>query len=553
MTDLGGGLLDRLSDDLLLEIVDLTHLKTLSKLIRTSKRLHQRLNSYLYRSGMKRDGRPLVYACKKYGREDIITRVLSHHESPEERTAILTHRFRYDYNCQARKKTPLTLAMRNYNLPVVRMLVNSGANVEQPEISTGPVLTRTSMQPIHIALARTLQSQVQFDMLELLIQAGVDVNSRPRSHPGFPTYTPLMRAVVNQSDSRFICLLLASGANPTEVCPNITLEPGRLITGSYSPFSLFLQLHEDFTDDLYKSAVAFVQAAATPDTANSMLLECLRPHEDERWVNLVDVLLKAGANPRMTNDDGDPCLVHFIKQHLVWSPKWDFRANYATTHEVSVRHDRVRKVSVRIIQLFAEAGVTVNYSDENSNRRTTPWMVAAALQPDFEDLFIDILHMGADGHARDANGATAFHTMFVHPGHPQKERIATLVAIGCPINAKDSDGNTLLHMAALSGMVAESWLPELIKYRFDPLAKNRAGQTFVEILCFKPATPFEPERYDHRLDASLRQQIEDLTQALPKPRMPSKPPLNKKSKSQSNKQLRPRNRGKKASQEPAEK
>ncbi|KAK8072935.1 hypothetical protein PG996_006283 [Apiospora saccharicola] len=543
MADLGGGLLDRLSDDLLLDVVDLIHLKDLSKLIRTSKRLHEQLNHYLYRSGMKRDGRPLQYACRKYGREDIITRVLSHHDEPEKRAAILSHRFRYDYNCQVRKTTPLTLAIREYNLPVVRMLVNSGADVEQPDMGAGSFSTLLSKQPIHVVLGSNLQPQVQFDMLELLVKAGANVNSRPRSHHGVTGHTPLMQAVASQSDSRFICLLLTSGASPSEICPNVTRVTDGLITGPCSPFSLFFQLHEDFTDDLYKSAVAFVQAAATTQTANSMLLECLRPHEDERWVNLVDLLLKAGANPRMTNGDGDPCLVHFIKQHLEWRPQWDFRATYATTHEVSVRFDRVRKVSVRILHLFAEAGVTVNYSDDNSGRRTTPWMVAAALQPEFEDLFSDILHMGADAHARDANGGTAFHTMFVQSGHPQKERISTLVAIGCPINTKDRDGNTLLHMAALSGMVAESWLPELIKYRFDPLAKNRAGQTFIEILCFKPATPFDPERYDHQLDASLRQQIEELTQTLPKPRLSSKPPLKNQSSNRSNKQTRPRNRG----------
>ncbi|KAK7987115.1 hypothetical protein PG988_002103 [Apiospora saccharicola] len=521
MADLGGGLLDRLSDDLLLDVVDLIHLKDLSKLIRTSKRLHEQLNHYLYRSGMKRDGRPLQYACRKYGREDIITRVLSHHDEPEKRAAILSHRFRYDYNCQVRKTTPLTLAIREYNLPVVRMLVNSGADVEQPDMGAGSFSTLLSKQPIHVVLGSNLQPQVQFDMLELLVKAGANVNSRPRSHHGVTGHTPLMQAVASQSDSRFICLLLTSGASPSEICPNVTRVTDGLITGPCSPFSLFFQLHEDFTDDLYKSAVAFVQAAATTQTANSMLLECLRPHEDERWVNLVDLLLKAGANPRMTNGDGDPCLIHFIKQHLEWRPQWDFRATYATTHEVSVRFDRVRKVSVRILHLFAEAGVT----------------------PEFEDLFSDILHMGADAHARDANGGTAFHTMFVQSGHPQKERISTLVAIGCPINTKDRDGNTLLHMAALSGMVAESWLPELIKYRFDPLAKNRAGQTFIEILCFKPATPFDPERYDHQLDASLRQQIEELTQTLPKPRLSSKPPLKNQSSNRSNKQTRPRNRG----------
>lgn len=543
-------MLDRLSDDLLLDIADLVHLKDLSKLIRTSKRLHTRLNPYLYRSGMKRDGRPLQYACQKYGRNDIITRVLFHHDEPHQRTAILAHRFRYDYNCQARKKTPLTLAIRNYNLPVVRILVNSGADVQQPEISPQPsssllsnLPSLVSTQPIHVALESKLQPQVQFEMLELLIQAGADVNSRPRGKHSRGGCTPLMQAVIHQIDSRFICLLLTSGASPTEVCHHVTPKKDMFITGSDSPFGLFFKLHEDFTDDLYKSAVAFVQAAATFHTADSMLLECLRPHEDERWVNLVNLLLKAGANPRMTNDDGDTCLVHFIKQHLEWRPEWDFRAKYATTREVSVRFDRVRKVSVRILHLFAKAGVTVNYSDETSDRRTTPWMVAAALQPEFEDLFIDILHMEVDSYAKDSNGGTAFHTMFMQPGHPQKERISTLVGIGCPINARNWDGNTLLHMAALSGMIAESWLPELIKYRFDPLAKNRAGQTFIEILCFKPATPFEPERYDHQLDASLRQQIEELTQALPKPRFPSKPPMNNQLGNKSNKQSRPRNRG----------
>jgi len=36
------------------------------------------------------------------------------------------------------------------------------------------------------------------------------------------------------------------------------------------------------------------------------------------------------------------------------------------------------------------------------------------------------------------------------------------VAGGCPIKTKYHDGNTLLHIAALLGIVDENWLPELI-------------------------------------------------------------------------------------------
>ncbi|KAK8064527.1 ankyrin [Apiospora phragmitis] len=526
--DLGGGMLDRLSNELLLEIVDLVHLKVLSKLIRTSKRLHQRLNEYLYRSGMKRDGRPLQYACRKQGREDIITRVLSYHK-PEEHAGILAHRFQYDYDCFARNRTPLLVAIHGANVPAVRILIEQGADVHQPEICATTTITSFPspvifMQPIHAIFQISRQPQEQFEIMELLLQAGADVNAKPQCRStGHNVYTPLLLAVLRKANSRIVRLLLTSGANPTEGCGFDTSGPplGSQNRSPLSPFRLFLHLHEGFTDDLYESAVCFVKAAKHDiDSANSMLLECLRPHEDERWVNIIGLLLKAGANPRMTNDDGESCVVHFLQRHLEWGPEWDFRAIYATTHENSVRYDRVRKVTVRILYLFAKAGVTVNYAAGPNER--TPWMVAASLQHEFEELFINILHMGANGQIRQADGGTAFHLMFKHPGHPQKERIATLVSIGCPINAKDRDGNTLLHMAALSGMVAESWLPELIKYRFDPFAKNRAGQTFIDILCFKPATSFEPQKYDHKLDASLRQQIGDAVKVFPKPRFPRK-------------------------------
>ncbi|KAK8016951.1 ankyrin [Apiospora rasikravindrae] len=498
--DLGGGMLDHLPDELLWEIVDHNHLKDLSKLIRTSKRLHRRLNPYLYRSGMKRDGRPLQYACRKYGRDDIIPRVLSYHE-PGEHAAILAHRFQYHYTCSAQNTTPLELAIRHYNLPVVRMLVEQGADLRQSRIFVHVLATPC---PVYLDLSLQqpqIQVDIQFEMTKILAKAGADVNEITGN------YTPLLLAVKQGSESRFIRLLLETGA---------------YLTGPYSPFSMFLDMHERFTDDLYESAILLAKAARNQNKAaiDSYLLQCLRPHEDERWVDVIEKLLEAGADPQM--------MVYFLRTHLEWHPSWNHLAKYASPYEQSVRYDRVRKVTVRILHLFAKAGgVTVNDTDHHT---PTSLMVAAGLPRQFEELFLDVVQMGGNGHVR-VDGATAFHFMFEEPCHALKERIAPLVAIGCPINAKDRDGNTLLHKAALRGMVAESWLPELTKFKFDFLAKNRAGQTFIDILCFKPATPFYPERYDDHMAQDLLQQIDNLKRGGA-----SKP-------STSNNRSRPRNRG----------
>ncbi|KAK8075690.1 hypothetical protein PG997_010353 [Apiospora hydei] len=473
-----GGMLDRLPDELLWDIADLNRVKDLGRLTRTSKRMHQRLNPYLYKTGMERDGRPLQYACRKYGRDDIISRVLLYHK-PQQHAGILAHRFRYGYNCQAQNTTPLALAIRHYNLPVVRMLVEQGADGHQPSILAD-------------VLARPISDlddgvQIRFELVELLVKAGANVNKVTGS------YTPLLLAVEHRCESRLIDLLLKSGAD---------------LKGPCSPLNMFLETRENLDDDRYKSAELLVKAAANLDTAQihySMLL-CLRPHEDERWIKLIEKLLEApGADPRCTHN-GESYM------HLNWLPSFDFNAKYASTPEKSVKYDRVRQVTIRILELlFAKTGATVNDPGPHG-RKPTPLMIAAGLPCEFDDLFYDVLNMGANGRVR-VDGATAFHYMFEHPGHALKERLAPLVAINCPINAKDCDGNTLLHKAALRGMVPESWLPELTKYKFDFIAKNRAGQTFIDILCYKPATSFDPAWYDSRLADSLRQQIDELKTA----------------------------------------
>ncbi|KAK6860628.1 ankyrin repeat-containing domain protein [Apiospora arundinis] len=534
-----GGWFDRLSDDLLMAIADLGHLKDLSKLIRTSKCLYQRLNSYLYITGMKRDGRPLQYACRHPDRGDVITRLLSYHES-EKDAAILQHRFRYNYNCSASKKTPLVLAIRFCNLSAVRTLLDHGAKLDLPDDHLRKRAPFWPSQPIHLIwnVEWQCRPKVQHEMLELLLDKGADVNARMACVSPRFAYTPLYLAIM-YGTMRSIRFLLARGASVTDACDiSVTVNAhGHSIQGLQSPFSLFLKswIHEDkITPDVYRTVLLFVEAGAKQKALDSMLLDCLTPHEDENWAEIVDLLLTYGANPKTTTEDGEPCLVHFLQEHLEWRPHWNFRDVYATSHENRIRYDRAGKVTIRIIKLFTQAGVNINYTNFSSPTGRTPWMVAAALRPDFEHLFRDILNMGADGRARDRHGGTAFHAMFLDSGTAVKERIGPLVTRGCPLHAKNHDGNTLLHMAALAGMTAESWLPVLAKHKFDFLAKNKAGQTFIKIICRKPATPFEPERYDIHLDMSLRDQIDDLLKkASPMPKKnPGKPKAN------------PRNRGK---------
>ncbi|KAK8133101.1 hypothetical protein PG999_001274 [Apiospora kogelbergensis] len=496
----GGGFFDRLSDDLVLIIADMAHIKDLSRLVRTSNRMHTRLNPYLWISGMKRDGRPLQYACRKYGRDDMITRLLSHHGSWQD-TEILEHRFRFDYNARARGRTPLLLAVQSSNLPAVRTLLDHGADVGAPLHSKQMGGRSASIvQPIHAALLTHQHGgdqQTRDDILELLVNRGADVDAQCPDYGTYRVLTPLFFAIIHGTQ-RAIALLLSRGASVSCLC-NIRSW------GRFTPFNLFLRtkMQDDYITYWYEVIVLFIKAGAKQNVLNPMLLECLKPHKDEKWADIINLLLESGADPKIVTESGDPCLVHFLKLHQAWPEQFS-----------CINNDRICKASMRIIQSFAKAGVTINYRDPRTACSQTPFMIAASLPVAFNKLFFDILNtLPVDVRVRDRNGGTALHSMFYPDGQLVANRIAPLVAKGCPINARDRDGNTLLHMAAKAGMTGDGWLDKLVKHDFDCWVKNKEGQTFIDIVCYRAATPFEPARYEQHLADYLHEMVDNCLKA----------------------------------------
>ena len=57
-----------------------------------------------------------------------------------------------------------------------------------------------------------------------------------------------------------------------------------------------------------------------------------------------------------------------------------------------------------------------------------------------------------------------------------------LVSIGCDPNARNTEGNTALHLHARAGLVDSAIVETLLTHGADPNLKNSAGKTFFDLL-----------------------------------------------------------------------
>lgn len=57
-----------------------------------------------------------------------------------------------------------------------------------------------------------------------------------------------------------------------------------------------------------------------------------------------------------------------------------------------------------------------------------------------------------------------------------------LVSIGCDPNARNTEGNTALHLHARAGLVDSAIVETLLAHGADPNLKNSAGKTFFDML-----------------------------------------------------------------------
>lgn len=413
-------------------------------------------------------------------------------------------------------QTPLIVAIRAANVRAVRVLLKYGANANQPErnsslkaISYG---ARALWSPFHFAVGYDLvpkgpgrlgdgnSPRLRENIVRLLLQSGaVNAEKHTKSVDPCADMSPLFLHITNGPSSvraAIVRQLLQHGAegNRPSLCRVQWIpETTRMV----SPLSLVVakcrRNEQEFVPDEVLLVVPLLISAGDgggrrTTSGAPLIMDCLNPCENMRWVQLAEMLLSsrrqsAGA----VHTNGEPAVVWLIVRLLEYELWFNYNHLYATRMERQHKYERVRSSTFSMLQLLLSHGADINArcpANHSKYPGATALMIAARVRDDFHDVFLDLLESGANAKARDSKGRTAVFGLFAGRLSNPNDRVRALSEAGTPMNAADKNGDTVLHYAAKhSRRDFSHWLPKLLAHGCDLEKKNKQGETFVDVLC----------------------------------------------------------------------